>query len=283
MADPASFEEYLGQIGTLGGVRGVDPVLRAMVDAAVEAMTAGPIDRERLADLIRVHPHWVRVLGLTVGLSKEGLKGALTAGFGTAGWIKLGRDRSADVVAYFDDTFGLVARLQEEAGRDWTFADVLVERAASSSRAGGAIDRGRTLENVVESVVAELGLPYSMRGSFLGRADTEVPCDLAIPTDGRGAQIVVAIKGFDSTGSKLTDAVREVQQAADWRLPSQYVFAVVDGAGWLRRQADLRRIHSLWARKSIDGLYTVSTMDAFRGDVDAAAAQKGLRPRPDGA
>ena len=284
MAEPVTFEAYLSQIAALGGVREVDPAARAMVDQAATSIAALPaIDRASLAVLITQHPDWVRVMGLVIGLTQEGLKGALTAGFGTAGWVTLARKRAAEVIAYFDDEYGLVTRLTDQVGREWTFADVLAERLGPSSRAGGAIDRGRALEDIVESVVAGLGLPYVMRKTFTGRSGQAVPCDLAIPVAGAAAQIVVAIKGFDSTGSKLTDAVREVQQAADWRLPSQYVFAVVDGAGWLRRQGDLRRIHARWADRSIDGLYTVATLDDFRADLAAAAERASIAAPPPGA
>jgi hypothetical protein len=278
MAKPVSYEAYLAQIHALGGIREPDPAVRAMVEAAVAALTAGPIERDRLASLIREHPEWVRILGLVVGLTQEGLRNTLTTGFGRSSWVPLARSKPNEVVAYLDDTLALLDRLRDEASRSWTFADVLVERASSSTRASGAIARGRALEDLVQGVVAGLGLPHGMRGRFEGRAGQLIPCDLAIPNTGGEAQIVVAIKGFDSTGSKLTDAVREIEQAAEWRLPTQYVYAVVDGGGWLRRQGDLRRIHALWARRSIDGLYTASTLGQFRIDVAAAAEQAGIQP-----
>ncbi len=45
------------------------------------------------------------------------------------------------------------------------------------------------------------------------------------------APIAVAAKGFDSTGSKLTDSVREVEAMADVRLPTQFIMVVIDGIG----------------------------------------------------
>lgn len=57
--------------------------------------------------------------------------------------------------------------------------------------------------------------------------------------------IAVAAKGFDSTGSKLTDAVREVEEMADIRLPAQYIMVVIDGIGWKSRIGDLRKIYHL--------------------------------------
>jgi hypothetical protein len=58
---------------------------------------------------------------------------------------------------------------------------------------------------------------------------------------------------------------------ADKREARQYVMAVVDGIGWKRRQGDLRRIYELCERGSIDGLYTLASLDAFRSDLQDAA------------
>lgn len=199
MAELLSFEGYLAQVHPLGGVREPDPAIRAMIEEAVAAIDEASIDRDGLTGLIGQNPEWVRVLGLIVGLTQEGLRNALTAGFHRAGWVPLAREKPAEVVAYLDDRFALIDRLQVEATRAWTFADVLVERASSSSRATGAIARGRALEDLVESVARDLGLPHGMRGRFRGRAGHSVPCDLAIPSTGADSRIVVAIKGFDST------------------------------------------------------------------------------------
>jgi len=101
------------------------------------------------------------------------------------------------------------------------------------------------------------------------------PCDLVVPNSD-DAQIVVAAKGFDSTGSKLTDAVREIEEMADVRLPRQFVIAVIGGIGWKSHQADLRRIHNLWVTKQIDGMYTLATLAQFRHDLEDAARLRRL-------
>ena len=96
-----------------------------------------------------------------------------------------------------------------------------------------------------------------------------------LAADGQIA-IAVAAKGFDSTGSKLTDAVREVEEMADVRLPTQFIMVVIDGIGWKSRINDLRRIYRLWESKQIDGMYTLQSLDAFRGDLANAAHLRGL-------
>jgi hypothetical protein len=131
------------------------------------------------------------------------------------------------------------------------------------------------VEDEIEAIAEGLGLPYTLRTQFRGRSGRLAPCDLAIP-NGESAEIVVAAKGFDSTGSKLTDAVREVERMVDVRLSRQYVMAVVDGIGWKSRAADLRRIHELWVNGEINGLYTLVTLDSFREDLEDAARLRGL-------
>ena len=147
---------------------------------------------------------------------------------------------------------------------------------ASCQGSGGTGQRGRQVEDEIERIVHSLGLPCEMRTRFVGRANETASADLAIPAGGTHAQIVVAAKGFNSTGSKLTDAVGEVETMARVRRPTQFVMAAVDGIGWKNRRADLQRLYDLWADGSIDGMYTLSALDRFRIDVGAAARRVGL-------
>lgn len=186
------------------------------------------------------------------------------------------KSHASDLIDILDREFDLTGAINRQLTTSWTFADILAERASSRSRAAGSIRRGRQLEEEVEQIVRELGLPHDMRTRFTGQANRTAPCDLAIPGGDGEAQIVCGIKGFDSTGSKPTDATREVEEMASIRLPRQYVFVVVDGLGWLSRQADLRRIYRLHESNSIDGLYTRSTFSKFRTDLVRAATRLGL-------
>lgn len=276
MATP-TFDQFLGTIRRLGGATVSDPVAADRIHQAAAARQALPsIDRTTLAEMVRAHPDWVPVLGSCVGLSQEQLKNNFKFHFNSSGWVTLVRTRAADVIEKLDEEFDVVARIRAERHRDWTFSDILVERSASRSRAGGAINRGRAVEDEVERLVAELGLTRDMRTRFDGRVSQTGPCDLAIPGGGAQAQIVCAIKGFDSTGSKLTAAAAEIEAMANVRKPSQFVYAVVDGIGWPSRQGDLRRIHRLWDDQAIDGVYTLSTLPHFGDDLRQAARRLGL-------
>lgn len=277
MSAAISFPDLLSSLSDLGRVVRESAELHERVHVLVEELQlAGEPTRESLAEFVTRHPDSVPVLATVAGLTREMLKNQLRHRLGSSSWTKLAR---TDVRGLIDTLaeFGLVERLSEQMGRNWTFSDILVERYLWSQRgASGAIGRGRGVEDRIEAVVRELGIPLQVRTRFNGRSGMTAPCDLAIPAGGDRAHIVVAAKGFNSTGSKLSDAVREIEQMADARLPKQYVFAVIDGIGWKNRQADLRRIYELWDHRSIDGLYTLAHLDRFEHDVRQAVARLGM-------
>lgn len=219
-------------------------------------------------------------MALCVGLSQEQLKNTLKYRLGSAGWITLARKRARELVELLDTEFRLIDRIEEQRARDWSFADVLLERYGGRSRASRAIGRGRSVEDEVERIVEELNLPREMRTRFIGRGGETGPCDLAIPRGGEEALILCAMKAFDSTGSKLTDAAGEIERMAAVRRPNQFVFAVVDGTGWLSRRNDLRRIHRVWQEHSIDGLYSLAHMSELGADLEQAAKRLGILARP---
>jgi hypothetical protein len=200
----------------------------------------------------------------------------LQSNFETAGWITLGRQRPQDVIAALDIQFDLVSLLSVQSRRDWTWADVLARGMASRQRAGNAIAQGRALEDEVEAVIEALGLEFQSRTRFQGTGGGTAPADFAIPQGGTDALVAVAVKGFDSTGSKLTDASREIEEMAKVRKPTQFIFAIVDGHGWLRRKPDLRRIHALWENNEIDGLYSRASLSDFDSALQLAARRVDL-------
>jgi len=211
-----------------------------------------------------------------VGLTRESLKNILRHQFGSSGWRTLARTRATDVVAMLDIEYDVVRLVDEQRSGSYNFGDVLVARSGSRHTATAAGVTGRRLEDEIEAVTVSLNLPYNTRTSFNGRRGITAPCDLAIPAGGAEAKIVVAAKGFDSTGSKLTEAVREIKEMADVRLPTQFVMAAIDGIGWKSRVADLRRIYDLRNTDQIDGLYSLNSLGQFRADLSDAARRLGL-------
>lgn len=280
MSEPLPFEQFIASLQSLTQPGRLDPAMQAQVAGIAAHLDGmGAITRESLERFVAEHPDSVPVLATCVGLTQEQLKNHLSHRLGSAGWVTLARTRPAELISFLDE-LGLARQLDEQLRREWSFADVLLERYLWSRRtAASAVGQGRRVEDVVEGVVRRLGLPYQARTRFGGRGEGTAPCDLALPRGGTDARIVIAMKGFNSTGSKLTDAVREIESMASVRAPRQYVFAVVDGIGWRNRRADLRRIHRLWDSREIDGLYTLAHLDQFEADLLEAAGRVGVEAR----
>ncbi len=275
-----TFEEYRDSIGQVSVH--VSPLATT---AAAEQIQAAAASLARLPELavdtvtawLRREPARAEVLTLSVGLTSERTKRTLQARFGTASITALVRSRAGEVVEWLDAEYDLIDALRVQLDRQYTFGDVLVARAGSRVRAASAGEQGRSVEDQIEDIACELGLITQVRTRFTGRGGRDAPCDLLVLDEAGTEHVAVAAKGFDSTGSKLTDAVREIADMADVRLPRQAILAVVDGIGWLARQADLRRIHQMRASDQIDGLYTIATLDQFRRDLARFARLRGLR------
>lgn len=266
------FEAYLASLSEVSSRQlGIDPENEALCRRATEKIDDLPaIDVPSVARLVRDDPHIVPVLAAVVGLSQERLRTWLQQHFGTAGWVVLGGARPDEIVDQLDEDLELIDRLQAHSEREWTWADVLARTMAPRQSASRAVQQGRDLEDVVEAHVAALGVGFRSRTRFTGRGNRTAPADFALP-NATDALIAVAVKGFDSTGSKLGDAAREIEEMAEVRTPQQYVFAVVDGLGWLRRQSDLSRIYALREKRLIEGLFTQKNLDSFAAALQDAA------------
>lgn len=276
-----TYDQYVASLSRV--TTHVDPTLPTqasveIMQAAQSLATIASIDLASVTTWIAANPKSVPTLGLVVGLGQEKLKNALREHLGSQGWVRLAQTSPGSIAQMLDGEFDLIASLQAQRSRSYSFGDVLVARAGSRVTATSATNAGRLVEDHLEAIAQTLGLDYTVRTRFEGRNGQTAPCDLAVPRGGVSAEIVVAAKAFDSTGSKLTDAVREVEEMASTRKPTQFVFAVVDGIGWLSRAADLRKMHTLWANNQIDGMYTLATLDQFQVDLEEAARIRRLLP-----
>lgn len=273
-----TFEAYVSSLGRM--TEHVDPTATSSATVSIkEAATSlgglAAIDEKTLVEWVSQNPSWVPVLGLAVGLSQEKLKNSLRHVFDTSSWNAIARTNPAGLVAYLDEELDLFQLLEAQRSRTYDFGDLLVARAGTRVSAIRAGVSGRRLEDEIEAIARDLGLECGTRTRFTGRNNRTGPCDLVIRSVDE-AVIVVAAKGFDSTGSKLTDAVREIEEMAEVRLPKQSVMAVIDGIGWKSRQADLKRIYALWESNQIDGMYTLSNLADFRTDLQEAARLRRL-------
>lgn len=280
MPDIPTLDQYLASLERLTSL--VDPTVDSPFAPELKAAAASLANLESitapaLIEWISEHPPWVYALGLAVGMSQEKLKNTLRRRFGVAGWVTLARTKPAELIEMFVDEFALIGALEAQMHRQYDFGDILTTRSGTRLTAQAGAKAGRKLEDAIEAVARGLNLPYETRTTFVGRSNRRAPCDLVIP-NGEHAVIAVAAKGFDSTGSKLTDAVREIQQMVDVRLSRQYIMAAVDGIGWLGRVNDLRHFHALWEAQEINGMYTLADLDTFREDLRQAAVVHGLLP-----
>lgn len=273
------FDDYVASLGHL--TARIDPTASTPaaedIKDAVATLEALPaVNLDSLTAWSLAHPEQTYVLALVVGLSREKLTNHLRHWFNTGSWRKAALEQSAGFIERLDVEFDLVRLLNTQRNEPYTFGDVLVARAGTRAIATTAGQSGRKIEDELEVIAQSLRLPYVPRGRFEGRNGRTAPADLAVPSTGRDCVIAVAAKGFDSTGSKLSDAVREIEEMADARTGGQVTMAVVDGIGWKGRISDLRRIWTLWDTGEIDGLYTLATLDQFKNDLDHFATLRGV-------
>lgn len=273
-----SFEDYVASLGRLTAhvdPTATNPEATQIKEAAASLTEIDEVSPDSLSRWVNAHPDAVPTLGLTVGLSQEKLKNTLRHHLGSTGWVTLARRKPDELIAMLDNEYDLVRQVETQRTKTYDYGDILVARAGTRSFATRAGASGRRVEDEIEAIARNMGLPYETRTRFTGRNERTAPCDLVIP-NAYGAQIVVAAKGFDSTGSKLTDAVREIEEMSEVRLPRQFTYAVIDGIGWKSRISDLRRIYGLWERNQIDGMYTLASLDDFQEELAGAARRLGL-------
>lgn len=140
--------------------------------------------------------------------------------------------------------------------KKWTTKDILVERyKMSRGRAIAGQSRGRGLEDEVEKVLKEVGVPFQRGVTFTGKKGGTAKCDFCIPTKNH-PKIVLESKGFEATGSKLTDFLGDVLKIVQAKESHMYFFVVTDGRGWHNRQSDLKRLVDFHEDGDVDMIYT---------------------------
>lgn len=274
-----SLEECLGALRPIvppTNLLAETPALATIHLIGSELEHIAPVSIGTVTDWINGRGDAVRVLGLVVGMGQERLRTWGKHHFDTPALNRLANGFPTDVVELLDAEHNLINVLCSQSEKSYTYGDVLVARAGTRGTAARAGAAGRSLEDKLEAIANDLGLKYSTRGRFSGRGGQTAPYDLAILDHHGNPVIVVAAKGFDSTGSKLDDAVREVEDMANKRLPTQYVYAAADGIGWKSRTSSFRDLHTLWVERRIDGVYFSSTLPEFKNELIKACRRLGL-------
>ena len=85
------------------------------------------------------------------------------------------------------------------------------------------------------------------------KADFTVPCR-EVPN------IIIEAKGYEATGSKLTDVLGDILKVLRVKDKDAHYFFVTDGIGWYRRLSDLKKIVENHQRGNIEMIYTMSKL-----------------------
>lgn len=91
--------------------------------------------------------------------------------------------------------------------------------------------------------------------TITGNKGQTAKCDYCIPTKDH-PKIVLEAKGFEATGSKLTDFLGDVLKIGRAKEFQMYFFVVTDGRGWHNRQSDLKKLVEFHEEGLLDMIYT---------------------------
>jgi hypothetical protein len=161
---------------------------------------------------------------------------------------------------------GLPEIIFRDLNKPWTVEEMLIDRyRMSRGRATAGQARGRSLEAKVEEILRPI-VPYEARISFVGRGGVTAKSDFVIP-DRNHPKIVIEAKGFEATGSKLTDFLGDIRKIIEAKESRTYFFIVTDGRGWFHRKSDLQHIIDFQHLKDVDMVYTSATLTRLAQDV----------------
>ncbi|MCC8429887.1 hypothetical protein LJ725_12980 [Reyranella aquatilis] len=205
---------------------------------------------------------------LFLALSKDSMEAELKRGLG-AGGIGVKRYK-ADPDAFLDvlQQLQLPEAMATSINYEPVWSDILVERLRSGR--GSAISgqrRGRGLEEFAEAMVREVfGDGYETRVTFTGADGKTAKCDVAVP-DRHRPRIVIEVKGYGATGSKMTDIIGDLDAIIDAMRRDTWLLFVTDGTTWKSRLSDLKKILDRQNQGKIARIYTTKMREQFLADL----------------
>ncbi|MES3093850.1 DpnII family type II restriction endonuclease [Sphingomonas aerolata] len=247
-----------------------------MDDAAREAMALlaelpvkDSYDREDVATMLdQGFDRGILCARLFLMMSKDSMTTALTEKLPTGG---IGAKRyKTDREVFLDalDSIGLPAQMAATINYQPVWSDILKERLRSGR--GSAIQgqkRGRGLEDFTEVLVREVfGDAYETRCTFTGADGKTAKCDIAIPDRNR-PRIVIEVKGYNATGSKMTDIIGDLDAIIDAKRHDTTLMFVTDGSTWAARLSDLRKIVERQNQGKIARIYTTKMQSDLLEDL----------------
>jgi len=204
---------------------------------------------------------------LFLALSKDSMEAALRSALGDGiGVTRYKADPEGFLTAL--EHLKLPEAMAAAVNHDPVWSDILVERLRSGR--GSAISgqrRGRGLEDFVEAMVKEVfGDQYETRCTFTGQDNKTAKCDIAVP-DRHQPRIVIEVKGYGATGSKMTDIIGDLDAIIDAARRDSWLLFVTDGTTWKQRLSDLKKIVERQNQGKIARIYTTSMRQAFLDDL----------------
>lgn len=235
----------------------------------LRAFAAAPTADE-MAAMLKDERAFLDVCRLFMGVSQEIAAHQISAHLPppAPSWTGLRRlaRRDPHTLAHALVSLGLPAKIYADVHKPWTTEEVLTDRyKMSRGRATAGQARGRSLEVKVEEILRNV-VPFDSRVTFTGRRGITAKCDIAIPTRDH-PKIVIEAKGFEATGSKLTDFLGDIRKIIDAKESRTYFFVVTDGRGWMHRTSDLQHVINHQHLKDIDMIYTSARLAQLAQDV----------------
>jgi hypothetical protein len=229
------------------------------------------ITQKPLAALLGAEPLALDVFRLLAGEGQETMAHRIcdVLDGNRRGWTALRSlaRRNPDTVATALLALGIKDIVLDQVLRKWTIEDVLLDRyKLGRGRAIAGQSRGRALENDVEQVLKSVDVPFDMRVTFTGASGVTAKCDFAIPNRDNPL-IVIEAKGYEATGSKLTDFLGDVLKIKQAKGYHTYVLVMTDGRGWFNRQSDLKRLVDLHHDGTIEMIYTRARLQQLAADI----------------
>lgn len=241
----------------------MDETARELVESIDETLEslgeAKPTRYDLEKEFVR-QPNFLDVCRLFLGHSQETVAHMICAQLSckSTGFVNLRRlaQKEPARMAAVMDELELPDLIHKFTTKTWTTKDILVERyRMSRGRAIAGQSRGRGLEDEVQKVLTEKGIPYQRGVTFTGQRGETAKCDFCIPTKDH-PKIVLEAKGFEATGSKLTDFLGDVLKIGQAKEYQMYFFVVTDGRGWHNRQSDLKKLVEFHEQGVLDMIYT---------------------------
>lgn len=263
-------EEVVSNLSPLT-VEWMDEKAADAIAALTEITPKSSYDKADIADLLdESFERGLLCARLFLGLSDDTMSGELRRLLGTGGIgvtrYKKDRARFLDVL----DDLGVPQAMTVTINRKPVWSDILIERLRSGR--GSAISgqkRGRGLEDFAEAMVRDVfGSNYETRCTFTGADGKSAKCDVAVPDRAR-PRIVIEVKGYGATGSKMSDIIGDLDAIIDAMRRDTYLLFVTDGMTWKDRLSDLKKIVYRQNQGKIARIYTTSMRNEFREDLES--------------